>query len=247
VSPVSKCQFFTHHELFCVCVGDLLIVFVATPGIMDIQLGDSSTLSLAKIHQYGSTFTLIMSCGIFAISVVGLLMDRVGYPVTSFVITTFGILWALCVMSGSEQALVPSFIFYAIYRTFLFTFLFAYLADALGFKYFGVMAGLMFVAGGVASLFQYPLGEWAAGSCHVENTLQCDKGHWFIVNTTMLLTMLLSYSFTYYDWLRRRQGIRRAGSSRSFIAKKNGDIIDAQANVSLLASNPQGNYGSVSI
>jgi hypothetical protein len=67
-------------------------------------------------------------------------------------------LWVLC---WANRA-------YALFRTFLFTYFFAYLADALGFKYFGVLAGVAFFCAGLAGLLQSPLMRFGAGTCHLD-------------------------------------------------------------------------------
>jgi hypothetical protein len=134
-------------------------------GTIDIQLGDSA-LMLTSYEQkmYGRYFTLCMTLGIVAIPFIGYMMDNGGFPLTSVSTVAFGLIWSLLFLYDSKNLLIPSFIFYAMYRTFLFTFLFAYLADTMGFKYFGVLAGIMFAVGGFVGLLQYPLAFWAAGT-----------------------------------------------------------------------------------
>jgi hypothetical protein len=135
-------------------------------GTIDIQLGDSALmLSSYEQKMYGRYFTLCMTLGIIAIPFIGYMMDNGGFPLTSVATVAFGLIWSLLFLYDSKNLLIPSFIFYAMYRTFLFTFLFAYLADTMGFRYFGVLAGIMFAVGGFVGLLQYPLAFWAAGKC----------------------------------------------------------------------------------
>ena len=175
-------------------------------GTMDIQLGDSNLYDIEERQDYDRIFALLMTCGVLGIPIVGTMMDGLGFPVTSLTLITFGCLWSLCLFSQIKSLLILSFILYALFRTFLFTFLFAYAADTLGFKYFGILVGIMFVAGGVVSLLQYPLTQWATGTCHNISNLQfsCLPGRWIYIHLLMIITMFLSYSFTYYDWIRRK-------------------------------------------
>lgn len=179
-------------------------------GTIDIQLGDSTLLlSPYEQRQYGRYFTLIMTLGVFMIPFVGYLMDHKGFPVTSAVTISFGLLWSLLLLYDSRASLLPSFMFYAMFRTCLFTFLFAYLADTMGFKYFGVLAGLMFVFGGFVGLLQYPIAVWASGTCHSANSplkkAHCSRGHWSVVNVLMVCSMASLFWFSYRDWVRRRR------------------------------------------
>ena len=116
---------------------------------MDVQLGDQHSLTTSEINEYGKLFTLVMTLGILAIPVVGACMDTVGFPATSFATTVFGSIWALLLLESTSKSVMGSFVMYTLFRTFLFTFLFAYLADSLGFKYFGVLAGMVFVFSGL--------------------------------------------------------------------------------------------------
>lgn len=106
-----------------------------------------------------------------------------------------------------------SFIFYSLFRTFLITFTFAYLADSLGFHYFGVLAGVVFVISGFAGLLQYPLRLLVSGTCYKETISSssssssvdsdCNNGQWKLVNLVMLVSFVALLSFSYRDYLRR--------------------------------------------
>ena len=61
-------------------------------------------------------------------------MDRWGFPTTWAATVGLGVLWSLLLLYDAEGTLLPSFVCYALFRTFLFTFLFAYIADTLGFR-----------------------------------------------------------------------------------------------------------------
>ena len=191
---------------------------------------------------YGRYFTMIMTLGVFAIPLVGYMMDNRGFPVTSVVTVSFGLLWSLLLLYDSRYSLLPSFMFYALFRTCLFTFLFAYLADTMGFRFFGVLAGLMFVLGGFVGLLQYPLAMWAAGTCHSANSplkrAHCSRGHWEEVNLSMACSMASLFWFSYRDWVRRRRqatSLSHSLSSRLLMASLAANTEDRRSDVLIRA------------
>ena len=133
-------------------------------GTLDLQLGDSKLLlSAYEQRRFGRYFSIVMTASALAIPVVGHVMDRWGFPTTWTATVGLGMLWSLLLLYDSEWTLLPSFVCYALFRTFLYTFLYAYVADSLGNRYFGVVAGVMFAASGVAgaAIFRWPSGPQA--------------------------------------------------------------------------------------
>eukprot|EP01034_Spumella_vulgaris_P026305 gene26305-32869_t len=190
----------------------LTILFVVTSfwvnfyiGTFDMRLADSGLLDENGQHNFARLFTLIMTCGVVAIPAVGTLMDVAGFSVTSIVMILLGFLWALFLLVNSTTSLLVSFVFYASFRTFLFTFLFAYLADTLGFKYYGILSGTMFAIAGFVSVFQYSLALYASGTCHIGDVSAegCTHGRWSEVNVIMAVSMCAMFLFSYSDWIRR--------------------------------------------
>lgn len=178
-------------------------------GTFDVQLRDQDILQPGEEANFARLFTLIITLGVVAIPLIGTIMDTFGFPFTSAVTIGAGIVWSLLLVTPTRLTLIASFIFYAVFRTFLYTFYFAYLADTLGFKYFGVLAGVAFVLGGVISFLQYPLAELASGSC-ASSTGQsgaddCEGGNWRMVNIVMATTVTSTLIFSYADWQRKRE------------------------------------------
>ena len=83
----------------------------------------------------------------------------------------------------------------------------------MGFRFFGVLAGLLFAVGGTVGLLQYSLGEFVAGTCHNYDPLlagkACDVGHWRLLNLCMVVSFALLIAFTYRDHSRRRKHRKR--------------------------------------
>lgn len=147
-------------------------------------------------------FTAITTMGVCGIPVAGHLMDTFGFVWTAAVTITLSVVYSAGLLwTGSTQLLV-AFVAYALFRTFLFTYFFAYLADALGFKYFGVLAGVAFFMAGVVGLLQSPLLVFGAGTCHQFKdplTEDCSTGNWQYVNVAQLVCLVLLYIIPILD------------------------------------------------
>lgn len=140
-------------------------------------------------------FTAITTAGVLGIPIVGRLMDKCGFVATAAVTVTLAVLYGLGVLWPGEPQLILAFVAYALFRTFLFTYFFAYLAEALGFKFFGVLAGVAFFVAGMAGLLQSPLMEIGAGTCHLDPHPQpgCFMGNWGWINIVQLGCLLSLY------------------------------------------------------
>lgn len=176
-------------------------------GTFDLQLADLHVLEDGEAQNYARLFTLIITLGVVGIPLIGAIMDTFGYPVTSMVTVGAGIAWSLLLQIPHSAALIASFICYAIYRTFFYTFFFAYLADVLGFKYFGVLAGVVFVVGGVMSFLQYPLAEYGSGSCTAYSaTPSTDCAcNWPKISAFATFLIISTLIFSYQDFRRRTE------------------------------------------
>ena len=170
-----------------------------------MQLGDCQLFSVWEQHFLGRVFTIAITLGIIVIPLVGWLMDIHGFPATSAFCICCGIIWGVLLLANSSTLLFVSFVFYSAYRTSLFTFFFAYLADSLGYKYFGMLAGIIFFLAGLLGILQYPLAQYVAGTCHDDGADQetCSNGHWMIVNVISLLMITSTLHFSYQDYRRR--------------------------------------------
>lgn len=185
--------------------------------IKDLQI----VTDINEEHNFARLFTIITASGIIFIPFVGILMDTTGFPISSVVITLSGVLWSICLLVSTSYSLLLSFLFYSFYRTSFFIFIFGYLADTFGFKYYGLLAGIMFLCGGFMGLLQYPLATYALGTCHhqyhhlnvvvTDNNKgsndsmedDCDQGQWFQVHIVMMIMILSTLYFSYQDQVRR--------------------------------------------
>lgn len=178
-------------------------------GTIDIQLADLNFLSEREQSLMVRLFTAITTAGVLGIPLVGRLMDRFGFVTTASVTVTMAVLFGAGVLLGPMGAaphmaalqLALSFVAYALFRTFLFTYFFAYLADALGFRYFGVLAGISFLFAGAAGLLQSPLLELGAGTCHLTVPAEpgCFQGRWQWINVAQLACLACLYIIPVLD------------------------------------------------
>jgi len=194
-------------------------------GTFDMQLSHmhQTMPDINQRHNYARLFTLITACGIIFIPIVGMLMDKSGFPTTSTIITLSGALWGVCLLSPTPYTLLLSFIFYSFYRTSFFIFIFGYLADSLGYRFYGLLAGIMFLCGGCIGMLQYPLATFALDTCNshhtssintgVDDTItgadglwvddNCYQGQWYQVHVVMVVMILSTLHFSYQDQVRR--------------------------------------------
>ena len=133
------------------------------------------------------------------------IIDYFGFAVTSLLTSVFGIIWASLTRVGTLDTLKLSLVFYSLFRTFVFTFTFAYLADVLGFSYYGVLAGVLFMTSGFIGLLQYWLRIAIAGTCHLKLEDTCSHGNWHLLHTIVLISLILILPIiSYKDYWRRR-------------------------------------------
>ena len=93
-------------------------------GTATTQLGDMKIVPFYQMSEYGDKLTILMTAGVLVIPIVGWLMDYCGYPVTMLVTIVFAIIWAFIICLKSPTYIYASFVAYALFRTFLYTFLF---------------------------------------------------------------------------------------------------------------------------
>mmetsp|Transcript_32067 Transcript_32067/g.42289 ORF Transcript_32067/g.42289 Transcript_32067/m.42289 type:complete len:465 (+) Transcript_32067:314-1708(+) len=113
-------------------------------GTLGVMLGDQSFIPVSKQDPAAALLTELMTAGTLCTPVAGYLMDRAGFPLTAIFILLNSIIWAAAQLFETTSALYVGFVAYSIFRTMLFTYYFAKLADSLGFRFFGVLSGTTF-------------------------------------------------------------------------------------------------------
>ena len=177
-------------------------------GAVDLQLQDEAFMDAHQQGVYMRAFTIVTVLGVLGIPFVGYAMDNWGFRVTLALTVTLGVAWAACTLVPNAKVLALSFCVYALFRTFTFNFFFAYVADSLGFRFFGILAGLSFFVAGVVGLLAEPLVVLAHGSCPTfpEDAAmstgaiavaieECHSGNWRSVNLVKLVSLALLFFF----------------------------------------------------
>ena len=181
-----------------------MALLVYYTGTLDFRLRDIGVTDNSTRAHYCHMYTLICSSCAVLIPVVGYTIDQLGFTFTWLVAVTLAVLWSCFLLLESIPLLPLAFVFAALFRTFLYTFVYAYLADTLGFQYFGLLSGILFTICGFVGLTQYQLGQWARDTCvEDESNPNCHANRWTVVNIVVLLGFLATYVFCALDYTDR--------------------------------------------
>jgi len=187
----------------------------------------------------------MLALGAAAVPLSGMTMDVecLGMRGTALLILLSYCLWSLVVFLDMSSLLLLSYFLCAVLHVFTYTFAYAFLAEALGSTYFGVLSGTLFTLCGFLGLLQHPVLLWIHTSCSgsgvlVPDTAQCYQTSWKLVNMTQLLSFFALLLFYYYNMEifgrnRRRSG---GGSSRSSISYHG--LFPLRRGTSVLAGDP---------
>ncbi|GMH54214.1 hypothetical protein TrLO_g6396 [Triparma laevis f. longispina] len=124
-----------------------LLSYVANFGVgsVGLMLSDFKADNLSTLT---TEFSVISGLGVLGMPIVGWLLDKQGEAFTAVVTSCLGICY--CVLFLNEM-FITSFWFYSMFRSFLFCYFFANLPVVMGFKYFGILAGIAFAASGAGA------------------------------------------------------------------------------------------------
>ena len=184
-----------------------LIIFITnsffvnfTIASLSTELEDQQTFSIPVQHKLSSNFTGIISCGLVGSVLVGSLMDRFGLEYCTILTLLLGqISLVALIFSHSYIMMLVGFVFYMLYRQFLFPVFIACLTARLGFKYFGMLSGIGFTLSGFAQIWMSYLVNWFQGDCHLLSESEywmnsyCSHGSWkqFHFGQILLLAILM--------------------------------------------------------
>jgi hypothetical protein len=168
-------------------------------GAVDLQLAAEDYMS---VHNQGTCmrwFTIITTAGVLSVPFVGASIDSLGFRKTLMITLSLGCFWSVCTMVPDRLVLVFSFCVYAVFRTFLFNYYFTFVADRLGFRFFGILAGVSFFIAALFGLLQAPLLEYIQSPCvnFGDSPESCAVARWRLVNLVKLITIASLYGFTW--------------------------------------------------
>jgi MFS family permease len=171
---------------------------------LSTELADFNQYPYHLQHELAQTFTTLMSLGCLASMSAGFLIDRIGVEICTVMCLLFGQVRILLVLIfGQEHAmLVTSFVFYCLFRSFLYPVFIALLTSRLGFKYFGVLLGLGFAISGLFQLLMASLSDAVKGNCHLATEAEMDKcshGFWVYLHIVEFVVLVVLFFVPFMD------------------------------------------------
>jgi MFS family permease len=178
------------------------------------------SLSLDEIPRFLSIFNMVITGSAVLIPVAGWMLDTHGFGATMLLTLTLGILMAVGALScGGQATVVSTFVLYALFRNCVFSYTFAALAHLFGFRYFGVLAGVVFACAGLVGLLQTPVAS---------------IDDWALINEIQLGMVALLYVFPLYSIMRNRRKTSESpkiGPLAAVMTDDNGDEVWTLATV----------------
>ncbi|XP_048248236.1 equilibrative nucleobase transporter 1-like [Haliotis rufescens] len=107
--------------------------------------------------------------------------------------TVLGLLVTVFCMIPAKQVLYLTFITVVFFRSFLYCMGAAFMGAVFPSEYFGLLYGLMIIAGGIFSFIQYGLFKWA------------EQSGYFQVNIFFLVLVSVSFIHPVFQWIRSRR------------------------------------------
>lgn len=128
-------------------------------GSVTAQLRERAELSSSQVSSLIGDLGVILPSSVVFIPLVGYLLEAWGYTGVTVLCTATALLFTALFQSSATSLLVASFVLYTLFRTILFSLLFASLGQTFGFQHFGVLSGITFVVAALIGLLQTPLTE----------------------------------------------------------------------------------------
>mmetsp|Transcript_10460 Transcript_10460/g.13663 ORF Transcript_10460/g.13663 Transcript_10460/m.13663 type:complete len:532 (-) Transcript_10460:60-1655(-) len=159
-------------------------------GFTGTILGDQNFLTSNELKTALQFFVLgNLLIGGLTTPIFGMIADKFGYLHTVVLGFSCGILYCFCFLSKNSFLLYVGFVVFPCYTTFQMCYFFIKLGDDMGYRFFGILTGLISFTAGLANFFQGYLSQIGSGSCHVESSSSCTEGNW----TALILIELAFY------------------------------------------------------
>jgi MFS family permease len=127
-------------------------------------LAPAASSAAPSCDSFLQALQVIMSASVLAMPIVGWLLDRRGFAYSLAVTIAATVVWAAVLLVPHLWFQLVGFAAYAFARTLLYAFVFAFIGAFFGFRYFGLLSGLLLAAGGAVALLQAPLGNYVQDS-----------------------------------------------------------------------------------
>lgn len=132
-------------------------------------------------NKYLTIFTLLMPASLLALPLVDLVIHRCGFHWAFQGVNACALAFALVrLCSDNLNVQIAGFLFFSVFRCFLFSVSFSYIPTLLSGNLIGLASGILFAITGITAFFNIPLAKWT-----VENA----GGDFFVPN--LLYTLLI--------------------------------------------------------
>eukprot|EP00467_Chlorarachnion_reptans_P025925 CAMPEP_0114489446 /NCGR_PEP_ID=MMETSP0109-20121206/1896_1 /TAXON_ID=29199 /ORGANISM="Chlorarachnion reptans, Strain CCCM449" /LENGTH=253 /DNA_ID=CAMNT_0001665963 /DNA_START=123 /DNA_END=884 /DNA_ORIENTATION=+ len=203
----------TSIPFFCLCIWMSAGLF-----FMNFYIGNVADQMFQKAggirvnaHAYTGWFTTILPLGAAAIPFYGYASDRYGLPFSVVLSTVFGLVFSVSCWYHSLQLQIATFIFYSLFRTFVFATFFSLVAKEFGYSSFGIISGLILFIAGAVCLLQYPVREYAVP----------DENFDFINFVQMIVVIASGIGFSIYINIHLKDSTPAAVKRRKLAEKEN--------------------------
>lgn len=110
-----------------------------------------------EIDALLSDLAMLLPGSVVFIPLVGYLLETCGYTHVTFLCAASALAFTALSWSNARVVLVAAFALYTLFRTILFSVLFAYIGQTFGFRHFGALTGIAFCIGAAVGLLQTPI------------------------------------------------------------------------------------------
>jgi len=169
----------------------------------NLYLGFVARQSLAQYYMSSTSiqaaiqFFVLCSClgGPFFAVIFGILFDKIGFAKTVMIGCSCGLLHSLSFIFQNWLVLYANFIVFNLYTAFQLTYCFARLGDELGFRFFGILSGLICFMSGIVGLLQQDIVDFTTSGCSLGTHNECDSEYerWWLVN---VIKLIMFFAFT---------------------------------------------------
>lgn len=104
-----------------------------------------------------SDLAMLLPGSVVFIPLVGYLLETCGYTHVTFLCALSALAFTALSWSNLRVVLLAAFALYTLFRTILFSVLFAYIGQTFGFRHFGALTGIAFCIGAAVGLLQTPI------------------------------------------------------------------------------------------
>ncbi|KAH9502316.1 hypothetical protein Btru_073438 [Bulinus truncatus] len=189
-------------HVFWLCILQLRFYFFlgSLNKTLNVMLNDDNH----KVSEYTNTLTIVLMCGVVSSPLAGIICDafkrlyfkrqtdiqRKLMPtvIPLSITTTLCILMSVLTLVEDPGVLVPAYLCLLFFRSFLYTLGAGYIGVMFPSEYFGILYGIVIIAGGIVSMFQYVFFNWAESS------------GFFQVNLFLLILMITTYIHPMFQW-----------------------------------------------